>query len=55
MQTSASVSDGNQIGDEIHVVIEEAHPRDDVLSLREVHVNQDAIQVNQEVVTEQYI
>lgn len=40
IQASASVSVGNLIGDEIEVVIEEAHPRDDVLSLKEVQVDQ---------------
>ncbi|XP_020252520.1 ribonuclease II, chloroplastic/mitochondrial isoform X1 [Asparagus officinalis] len=43
IQASASVSVGNLIGDEIEVVIEEAHPRDDVLSLKEVLVDQEAI------------
>ncbi|KAJ0984005.1 hypothetical protein J5N97_002361 [Dioscorea zingiberensis] len=36
VQASALVSVGTQIGDEIKVVIDEAHPRDDVLSVREV-------------------
>ncbi|KAH0465274.1 hypothetical protein IEQ34_005377 [Dendrobium chrysotoxum] len=35
IQVCASVSAGKQIGDEIEVIIEEAHPRDDVLSVRE--------------------
>ncbi|KAJ7961411.1 ribonuclease II, chloroplastic/mitochondrial [Quillaja saponaria] len=35
-QASAWVSVGRQIGDEIEVKVEEAHPRDDVLSLKEV-------------------
>lgn len=36
IQASASVSVGSQIGDEIEVRVEEAHPRDDVLYLNEV-------------------
>ena len=36
MQASAKVSVGLQIGDEVQVQVEEAHPRDDVLSLMEV-------------------
>ncbi|KAI4356482.1 hypothetical protein L6164_000504 [Bauhinia variegata] len=36
LQTSAWVSVGTEIGDEIQVKVEEAHPRDDVLSLKEV-------------------
>ncbi|KAH7672756.1 Exoribonuclease II protein [Dioscorea alata] len=36
VQASASVSVGTQIGDEIKVVTDEAHPRDDILSVREV-------------------
>lgn len=36
IQDSASVSLGKQVGDEIQVEIEEAHPRDDVLTLKEV-------------------
>ncbi|KAI4354501.1 hypothetical protein L6164_003355 [Bauhinia variegata] len=36
LQTSAWVSVGNQIGDEILVKVEEAHPRDHILSLKEV-------------------
>lgn len=43
IQASASVSVGNLIGDELEVVIEEAHPRDDVLSLKEVRVDQGVI------------
>ncbi|OVA16519.1 Ribonuclease II/R [Macleaya cordata] len=35
IQASAFVSVGKQIGDEIEVRVEEAHPRDDVLSLEE--------------------
>ncbi|XP_020535861.1 ribonuclease II, chloroplastic/mitochondrial isoform X2 [Jatropha curcas] len=35
-QASAWVSVGRHVGDEIQVQIEEAHPRDDVLSLKEV-------------------
>lgn len=35
LQASASVSVGIQIGDEIEVQVEEAHPRDDVLYLKE--------------------
>ncbi|XP_052173346.1 ribonuclease II, chloroplastic/mitochondrial isoform X2 [Diospyros lotus] len=35
-QASAWVSVGVQIGDEVKVQVEEAHPRDDVLSLKEV-------------------
>ncbi|XP_031251387.1 ribonuclease II, chloroplastic/mitochondrial isoform X1 [Pistacia vera] len=34
-QASASVSVGTQIGDEIEVQVEEAHPRDDVVYLKE--------------------
>ncbi|XVF55274.1 hypothetical protein PTKIN_Ptkin06aG0023700 [Pterospermum kingtungense] len=36
LQTSAWVSVGTQVGDEVEVQVEEAHPRDDVLSLKEV-------------------
>ncbi|KAJ9694715.1 hypothetical protein PVL29_010270 [Vitis rotundifolia] len=36
LQASAWVSVGTQIGDEVEVKVEEAHPRDDVLSLKEV-------------------
>ncbi|MCL7042783.1 hypothetical protein MKW94_010435, partial [Papaver nudicaule] len=36
MQASAVVSIGKQIGDEIEVRVEEAHPRDDVFSVVEV-------------------
>ncbi|XP_010654279.1 ribonuclease II, chloroplastic/mitochondrial isoform X2 [Vitis vinifera] len=36
LQASAWVSLGKQIGDEVEVKVEEAHPRDDVLSLKEV-------------------
>lgn len=36
LQASAWVSVGKQIGDEVEVKVEEAHPRDDVLSLKEV-------------------
>ncbi|XP_059647072.1 ribonuclease II, chloroplastic/mitochondrial isoform X2 [Cornus florida] len=36
LQTSSWVSLGKQIGDEVEVQVEEAHPRDDVLSLKEV-------------------
>ncbi|KAK8955988.1 hypothetical protein KSP40_PGU007958 [Platanthera guangdongensis] len=36
IQACAAVSAGKQIGDEIEVFIEEAHPRDDILSVREV-------------------
>jgi len=43
IQASAAVSVGNLIGDEIEVVVEEAHPRDDVLSLKEVQTNQEVI------------
>ncbi|XP_027337801.1 ribonuclease II, chloroplastic/mitochondrial isoform X5 [Abrus precatorius] len=35
-QTSAWVSVGTQIGDEVLVKVEEAHPRDDILFLKEV-------------------
>ncbi|XP_021289415.1 ribonuclease II, chloroplastic/mitochondrial isoform X2 [Herrania umbratica] len=35
-QASAWVSIGAQVGDEVEVQVEEAHPRDDVLSLKEV-------------------
>lgn len=34
-QAFAWVSVGTQIGDEVEVQVEEAHPRDDVLSLKE--------------------
>ncbi|GLT79200.1 hypothetical protein SLA2020_506960 [Shorea laevis] len=36
LQTSASVSVGTRIGDEVKVTVEEANPRDDFLSLEEV-------------------
>ncbi|CAK9175226.1 unnamed protein product [Ilex paraguariensis] len=36
VQASAWVSVGIQIGDEVEVRVEEAHPRDDVLSLKEI-------------------
>lgn len=36
VQASASVSVGTQIGDEIKVVIDEAHPRDDILTVSEI-------------------
>ncbi|KAL3531809.1 hypothetical protein ACH5RR_005330 [Cinchona calisaya] len=36
LQASASVSVGVEVGDEVKVRVEEAHPRDDVLSLKEV-------------------
>lgn len=36
LQASAWVSVGSQIGDEVLVRVEEAHPRDDVLFLKEV-------------------
>ena len=36
LQASAWVSVGTQVGDEVEVQVEEAHPRDDVLSLKEV-------------------
>ncbi|KAK9154309.1 hypothetical protein Sjap_001789 [Stephania japonica] len=36
MQASAWVSAGKKIGDEIEVQVEEAHPRDDVLTLKEI-------------------
>lgn len=36
VQASAWVSVGVQVGDEVEVRVEEAHPRDDVLSLKEV-------------------
>lgn len=36
IQASACVSVGVQIGDEVEVQVDEAHPRDDVLSLKEV-------------------
>ena len=35
-QASAWVSLGAQIGDEVMVKVEEAHPRDDVIFLKEV-------------------
>lgn len=35
-QASAWVSVGRHIGDEIQVLVEEAHARDDILSLKEV-------------------
>ncbi|KAF9679925.1 hypothetical protein SADUNF_Sadunf06G0066400 [Salix dunnii] len=38
LQASAWVSLGTQIGDEVQVRVEEAHPRDDIISLREVVV-----------------
>ncbi|XP_077239005.1 ribonuclease II/R family protein [Tasmannia lanceolata] len=37
IQASALVSVGTQIGDEIEVRVEEAHPRDDILFLKEVY------------------
>lgn len=36
IQASSWVSIGVQIGDEVDVQVEEAHPRDDILSLKEV-------------------
>lgn len=36
VQAAAWVSEGTKIGDEIEVRVQEAHPRDDVLSLKEV-------------------
>lgn len=36
LQTSASVSIGTQVGDKVEVEVEEANPRDDFLSLKEV-------------------
>ncbi|XWS43729.1 hypothetical protein CRYUN_Cryun16bG0128600 [Craigia yunnanensis] len=36
LQASAWVSVGTQVGDEVEVQVEEDHPRDDVLSLKEV-------------------
>ncbi|KAB2066503.1 hypothetical protein ES319_A09G165200v1 [Gossypium barbadense] len=36
LQASAWVSIGSQVGDEVEVQVEEAHPRDDVLYLKEV-------------------
>ncbi|KAJ6699583.1 RIBONUCLEASE [Salix purpurea] len=38
LQASAWVSLGTQIGDEVQVRVEEAHPRDDIISLKEVVV-----------------
>lgn len=38
VQASALLSLGIQVGDEIYVLVTEAHPRDDVLLLREVGV-----------------
>lgn len=38
LQASASVSVGVKVGDEVKVQVEEAHPRDDILSLKEVPV-----------------
>lgn len=35
-QASAWVSVGSQVGDEVFVMVEEADPRDDVLSLKEI-------------------
>lgn len=35
-QASAWVSVGAQIGDEVEVRVDEAHPRDDFISLKEV-------------------
>ncbi|CAN6471801.1 unnamed protein product [Victoria cruziana] len=36
IQASASVSIGVQIGDEVHIQVEESHPRDDILTVKEV-------------------
>ncbi|KAK8685417.1 hypothetical protein V6N13_041419 [Hibiscus sabdariffa] len=36
LQASAWVSAGSQVGDEVEVQVEEAHPHDDVISLKEV-------------------
>lgn len=36
LQACAWVSIGSQVGDEVEVQVEEAHPRDDVLALKEV-------------------
>ncbi|CAK7333893.1 unnamed protein product [Dovyalis caffra] len=36
LQGSAWVSVGTQIGDEVQVRVEEAHPRDDIISLKEI-------------------
>ena len=38
LQASASMSIGVEVGDEVKVQVEEAHPRDDILSLKEVSV-----------------
>lgn len=38
LQATAWVSLGTQIGDEVQVRVEEAHPRDDIISLKEVVV-----------------
>ncbi|KAL4284969.1 hypothetical protein GQ457_16G022610 [Hibiscus cannabinus] len=37
LQASAQVSTGCQVGDEVEVKVEEAHPRDDFISLKEVN------------------
>lgn len=39
LQASAWVSVGSQIGDEVLVRVDEAHPRDDVLFLKEVVID----------------
>lgn len=36
LQAAAWVSVGAQIGDEVEVNVEEAHPRDDIIYLKEV-------------------
>lgn len=36
LQAAAWVSVGAQIGDEVEVKVEEAHPRDDIIYLKEV-------------------
>lgn len=36
IQGSVTVSLGTQVGDEVKVVVEDAHPRDDVLTFKEV-------------------
>lgn len=36
IQVTADVSTGKQVGDELRVIIVEAHPRDDILLVKEV-------------------
>lgn len=35
-QATAWVSEGKQVGDEVEVRVEEAHPRDDLILLKQV-------------------